>query len=239
MKDELVKLQHKISEQIDTISNLEHAHDKVNEEMEQMTLLLAARETDILKSKEEESLHQQLSKQLTETKLVNDKLQEQIKELMEKTDKDVQTVNSGDHTMEQWQLLVASEANLQSEISKREETIVKLREQVDQLMEQLSESKECPNCCHLMKQVEDLKLKCEPLEGRIVAMEKENKELTDEIKSLQEDRSTTTELVTSPVQLELTKCSKELERLKTHLLQVVFCIGNENVYCVSLGGARQ
>lgn len=231
MKEELVKLQQRISEQINTISNLEHAHDKVNEEMEQMTLLLAARETDILKSKKEESLHQQLSKQLTETKLVNDKLQEQIKELMEKTfaDKDVQTVNSGDGTMEEWQLSVASEANLQSEISKREETIVTPRGQVEQLMEQLSGSKECHNCSHLMKQIEDLKLKCEPLEGRITAMEKENKELTDEIKKLQEDRSTTTELVTSEktqMQMELTKCSKELERLKTHLLQVVLCVSN-------------
>lgn len=231
MKEELVKLQQRISEQINTISNLEHAHDKVNEEMEQMTLLLAARETDILKSKKEESLHQQLSKQLTETKLVNDKLQEQIKELMEKTfaDKDVQTVNSGDGTMEEWQLSVASEANLQSEISKREETIVTPRGQVEQLMEQLSGSKECHNCSHLMKQIEDLKLKCEPLEGRITAMEKENKELTNEIKKLQEDRSTTTELVTSEktqMQMELTKCSKELERLKTHLLQVVLCVSN-------------
>ena len=223
MKEELVKLQQRISEQIDTISNLEHAHDKVNEEMEQMTLLLAARETDILKSKEEESLPQQLSKQLTETKLVNDK--QQIKELTEKTfaDKDIQT----DDTMEEWQLVVASEANLQSEVSKREETIVTLREQVEQLMEQSSVSNVCHNCSHLMKQVEDLKLKCEPLEGRIVAMEKENKELTDEIKKLQEDQLTTTEVEKTQVQLELTKCSKELERLKAHLLQVGLCIGNE------------
>ena len=248
MKEELVNLQQRISEQIDTISNLEHAHDKVNQEMEQMTLLLAARETDIvnIKSKEEESLHQQLSKQLTETKLVNDKLQEQIKELTEKTfaDKEVQTVTGCDDTIEDLQKSEHSaiETNLQCEVSKQQETIVTLREQVEQLMEQLSESKECQSCSHLMKQVEDLRLKCEPLEGHIIAMEKENKELTDEIKKLQENRSTTTEVVTSEnnqFQLELAKCSKELERLKTHLLQVVLCTGNGSIYYVILGGTRE
>ena len=257
MKEELVNLQQRISEQINTISNLEHAHDKVSQEMEQMTLLLAARETDIvnLKSKKEEGLQhiqQQLSKELAETKLVNDKLQEQLKELNREkafANKAVQTVTISGGTLEDLQKRfeqlqlehTASETNLQCQ----EETIVTLREQVEQLTEilQLSESKECENCSHLMKQVEDVQLKCEPLEGRIVAMEKENKELTDEIKKLQDDQFTATEVVTSEknqLELELSKCSKELERLKTHLLQVTSCVLAIGVYLIFiLGGTRE
>lgn len=233
MKEELVSLQQKITIQIKTISDLELAHDKVKQEMEQMTTLLAARETDIvnLQDKKEEYFHQQLSKELTESKQENDKLKEQITALQISKvviDKEIQTLASSDETttieelqkkFEQLQLEhVASETDLQSQVSKKEETIISLREQLQQLTEtlQLSESTGCQSCSRLMKQVE-------PLEERVAVMEKENNELTEEIRRLQDDHVTTSEVVTTEknqLQSELAKCSKELERLKTHLLQV-------------------
>lgn len=249
MKEELLTLQQKISKQINTISDLEQAHDKVNQEMEQMTLLLAAREADIvnLQSKKEEGFHhvqQQLCKELTETKLENDKLREQIKQLMISrqkvlTDNETQTITGiGEMAATSEDLLTklkveyaASETDLQSQVLKKEETINSLREQVQQLTEMMAEHSQCQNCSHLKKQVEDFKLKFEPLETRAVTMEKENKELTEQIKRLQEDSVAKSDAAISEksqLQSELAKCSKELERLKTHLLQVLFT-GGENV----------
>ena len=235
MKEELVTLQQKISTQISTISHLEQAHDKVNHEMEQMTLLLAARETDIanLQSKREEDLEQtqqQLNKELTAAKLDNDRLKEQVEQLMMNKEKlcinkETQTVIAKDEvtTSEESQSQLehtASEQHLQAELSRKEETINSLREQVQQFTEAMAT---CHNCSQLKKQVEDLQMKFEPLEGRAITAENKNKELREEIKKLQESQFTTLDEVTSEknqLQSELAKCSKELERLKSHLLQV-------------------
>ena len=229
MKEELLKLQQRISDQIDTIYNLEHAHDKVNREMEQMTLLLAARESDIvnLQSKKEKGLHhmqEQLTKELREAKLVNDKLQEEInkgtvssKESV--ADKEVQTVTNGDTTTEELQKRSsqledsARESEFHRQVSMKDKT----QQEVHQLTEALSESRDGKD---LMKQLEDLHLKFEPLESRIVILERENKELTDEIERLQFAATETATSEKNRLQAELGKCSKELERLKTHLLQV-------------------
>lgn len=255
MSEELLGLQQKISEQINTISDLEQAHDKVNQEMEQMTLLLAARETDIanLQSRKEKGFHhiqQQLSKELTEIKVENDKLKEQIKEqaLNRKellfSDKETQTIASSNETttiedlQKKFELEhAASETDLHSQVSKKEETIVLLRKQVQQLTEtlQLSENVECHNCSLLTEKVEDFKVKLEPLEVRVLTMETENKKLTDEVKKLQEDQVITSEVAISEksqLQSELAKCTKELERLKTHLLQVLL-IGHQESYLLS------
>ena len=236
MKEELLKLQQKISDQIDTISNLEHAHDKVNGEMEQMTLLLAARESDIvnLQSKKEEGLHhmqQQLTKELREAKLVNDKLQGEINKFTLSSkesiaDKEVQTVANSDKTTEDLQKRcsqledAARESELEHQVSMKDEAISSLQQQVHQLTEALSDSRNCKSSSHLMKQLEDLHLKFEPLESRIVILERENKELTDEIEKLQFTATETSTSEKNQLQVELGKCSRELERLKTHLLQV-------------------
>ena len=120
---------------------------------------------------------------------------------------------------------VASETNLQCQLANKEELIISLREQLQQLTDtlHLSENKQCQNCSHFKQQVEDLKLKFSPLETRIALMEKENKKLTDEIKKLWEDQASSSVIVTSEknqLQSELTKHLRELERLKAHLLQV-------------------
>ena len=224
MKEELITLQQKISTQISTISSLEQAHDKVNEEMEQMTSLLAAREADIvnLQSKREEDFQQQLNKQLSEAKLDSDKLKEQIKELMMNKEnlcvnKETQTGITNCEASEALQVEHAA-----NDLSRNEETIKLLREQVQQLTEALPLST-CDKCPQLKKQIEDLKMKFEPLEGHVVAMESKNKELREEIQKLQESYITKLDEVTSAktqLQSQLTKCCKELERLKTHLLQV-------------------
>lgn len=257
MKEELVTLQQKISKQMSTISDLEQAHDQVNQEMEQMTLLLTARETDIvnLQNKKEESFYhiqQQLNKELTEAKLENDRLKEQLKEVtisVEKVfiDKDTQTVTNGDQTitiedlqkLEQLQLeCAANKTDLKSQVSEKEETIKSLTEQVQQLTEalQLTEGTQCHNCSHLKKQVENFQLKFEPLEVRVVTMETENKELTEEVKRLREGQATNSDVVNAEknqLQSELAKCTKELERLKTHLLQVLLTAGR-NFKCFVL-----
>lgn len=227
MKEELITLQQKISTQISTISSLEQAHDKVNEEMEQMTSLLAAREADIvnLQSKREEDFQQtqqQLNKQLSEAKLDSDKLKEQIKELMMNKEnlcvnKETQTGITNCEASEALQVEHAA-----NDLSRNEETIKLLREQVQQLTEALQLST-CNKCPQLKKQVEDLKMKFEPLEGHVVTMESKNKELREEIQKLQDSHITKLDEVTSAktqLQSQLTKCCKELERLKTHLLQV-------------------
>lgn len=224
MKEELITLQQKISTQISTISSLEQAHDKVNEEMEQMTSLLAAREADIvnLQSKREEDFQQQLNKQLSEAKLDSDKLKEQIKELMMNKEnlcvnKETQTGITNCEASEALQVEHAA-----NDLSRNEETIKSLREQVQQLTEALQLST-CNKCPQLKKQVEDLKMKFEPLEGHVVTMESKNKELREEIQKLQDSHITKLDEVTSAktqLQSQLTKCCKELERLKTHLLQV-------------------
>lgn len=240
MKEELVTLQQKISTQINTISHLEQAHDKVNHEMEQMTLLLAARETDIvnLQSKREEDLQQtqqQLSKELTAAKLDNDQLKKQIEELMMNKEKlcvnketqtaiirDEVTTSEGSQEMLQLEHTATSEQHLQAELSRKEETINSLREQVQQFTEQLQVTT-CHSCSQLKKQVEDLQMKFEPLEGRAVTADNQNKELREEIKKLQESHIAQLDEVTSEknrLHSELAKCSKELERLKSHLLQV-------------------
>ena len=242
MSEELLNLQQKISEQINTISDLEQVHNKVNEEMEQMTLLLAARETDIatLQGQDFHHIQQQLSKQLTEVKLENHKLKEQIKEQAINEgkvfyDKDTQNIVNSNNTtsveelqrkFEQLQLEhAASETDLHSRVSKKEEIIISLREQVQQLTEtlQMSQNSECHNCSQLTEKVVNFQLKFEPMEARVITLERQNSELTDEITRLQKDQINTSEVVISEknqLQTELAKRSKELERLKTHLLQV-------------------
>ena len=228
LSTELVNLQQKISEQITTISGLETARKKVDSEMEQITQLLSAREAEIasLQGQQHEDvtiIQQQLAKVTKE----NNELKEQMKREKENFQQQKSQVSDDSQTHAQANVLELEQqvrdlekqqATKASDLLEKEQAIVILREQVKQLT-----GAKCSQCDNLQDTIKELQTQLDSSKACIAQVEKENKELSSEIKKTQQQQVISVENVTSEknqLQAEITKQSKELERLKTHLLQV-------------------
>lgn len=225
LSTELVNLQQKISEQITTISKLETTRKKVDSEMEQITQLLSAREAEIasLQGQQHEDIaiiQQQLAKVTKE----NNELREQMKrerEIFQQQESQVSDV-SQTHTQtklleleQQVQDFEKQQASKASVLLEKEQAIVVLREQVKQLT-----GAKCFQCNNSQDTIKELQTQLESSRACLAQAEKENKELNSEVKRIQQQQVENRTSEKNQLQAEITKQSKELERLKTHLLQV-------------------
>jgi len=229
LSTELVNLQQKISEQITTISGLETARKKVDSEMEQITQLLSAREAEIasLQGQKHEDItiiQQQLAKVTKE----NNELKEQMKRETENFQQQELQVSDDNQThthiklleLEQKvQELKKQQASKTSDLFEKEQAIIVLQEQVKQLT-----GAKCSQCNNSQDCIKELQAQLDSSRAYLAQVEMENKELSSEIERIQQQKVASVDNVTSEknqLQTEITKQSKELERLKTHLLQVI------------------
>ena len=219
LSTELVNLQQKISEQITTISKLETTRKKVDSEMEQITQLLSAREAEIasLQGQQHEDIaiiQQQLAKVTKE----NNELREQMKgereifQQQESHDSQTHTQTKLLELEQQIQDLEKQQASKASDLLEKEQAIVALREQVKQLTGAKSNNSQ--------DTIKELQTQLDSSRACLAQAEKENKELNSEIQRIQQQQLENVTSEKNQLQAEIAKQSKELERLKTHLLQV-------------------
>lgn len=232
---ELNNLQQKITEQITTISELETARQKVDSEMEQITQLLSAREAEIanLQGQQHEDvtvIQQQLAKVTRE----NNELKEQLKKENESfQQQESQVIGAGQSVklleLEQHvQDLEKQLANKASDLIEKERAVVLLREQLTELA-----GAKCARCESLQDTIKELQTHLDTTKTCLAQAGKEKQELSNELKSIQQQQVTSVENVASEknlLQSEITKQSKELDRLKTHLLQVTLLLARHVKY---------
>ena len=219
LSTELVNLQQKISEQITTISKLETTRKKVDSEMEQITQLLSAREAEIasLQGQQHEDIAI-IQQQLVKVTKENNELREQMKgereifQQQESHDSQTHTQTKLLELEQQIQDLEKQQASKASDLLEKEQAIVALREQVKQLTGAKSNNSQ--------DTIKELQTQLDSSRACLAQAEKENKELNSEIQRIQLQQLENVTSEKNQLQAEIAKQSKELERLKTHLLQV-------------------